>query len=309
MSGLQPNLYRGRFAPSPTGPLHFGSLIAALGSYLQARQAKGQWLVRIEDLDPPRTVPGAADEILSTLEAFGFVWDEAVLYQSMRTAAYEQALQTLIAHNLSYACSCTRSELHALTNNQTSNAAGSDELHYPGSCRQGPLRSQAPHAWRLRVPTAPICFHDRLQGQHCITLADSIGDFVIKRRDGWFAYQLAVVVDDAAQGISEVVRGADLLLNTPRQIALQQALGLTTPSYVHLPLAIDASGQKLAKSSAATPIDIHDAAATLWQALTFLRQTPPIELQKASLNTLWSWAIEHWDVDVLRNLRQLKYMP
>ncbi|MGE0115294.1 MAG: tRNA glutamyl-Q(34) synthetase GluQRS [Steroidobacteraceae bacterium] len=296
--------YRGRFAPSPTGPLHFGSLVAAVGSYLQARQARGQWLVRIEDLDPPRTVPGSADLILRTLEGFGFVWDEAVVFQSTRAAAYEQALQTLIAKDLSYPCSCTRSELQALANNVSGT---SEELHYPGRCRHGPLRTETPYAWRFRTPAEPICFHDRLQGEHCINLQDSIGDFVIKRRDGWFAYQLAVVVDDAAQHISEVVRGADLLLNTPRQIALQRALDLETPSYLHLPIAADRLGNKLAKSTAAAPVEIAHAAQTLWSALYFLRQAPPDELQTASLNTLWQWAIAHWNAGHLRNLRQLEY--
>ncbi len=295
--------YRGRFAPSPTGPLHFGSLIAAVGSYLQARQAQGQWLVRIEDLDPPRTVPGSADLILRTLEAFGFEWDEAVRYQSRQFAVYEQALQTLIDRNLCYPCSCTRSELQILAANA---AEHGEELHYPGRCRQGPLR-QGPFAWRLRVSSEPICFHDRLQGRQCLNLDASIGDFVIKRRDGWFAYQLAVVVDDADQHISEVVRGADLLLNTPRQIALQRALGLPTPEYVHLPLATDAAGQKLAKSTAATAVEAKFAAQTLWQALSFLRQHPPDELQHASLQTVWNWATEHWQIDALGNLRQSEY--
>jgi glutamyl-Q tRNA(Asp) synthetase len=298
----RPITYRGRFAPSPTGPLHFGSLIAALGSYLQARQAHGQWLVRIEDLDPPRAVPGATDNILRTLEAFGFEWDEAVLLQSTRTAAYEHALDKLSTQGLSYPCSCTRSELQALNVSVT---GSSEELHYPGRCRQGPLRSHDSYAWRFRVPDKPICFEDRLQGTHCLNLQDSTGDFVIKRRDGWLAYQLAVVVDDAEQDITEVVRGADLLLNTPRQIALQQALGMLTPTYVHLPLAVDAQGQKLAKSSAAAPVNIDDAARTVWRALRFLRQPIPDELQTAALPTLWSWAIEHWDVSRLCNISRI----
>lgn len=294
--------YRGRFAPSPTGPLHFGSLVAAAGSYLQARQAQGQWLVRIEDLDPPRTMPGAADQILRTLEAFGFVWDEAVVFQSTRTAAYEQALQSLITRDLSYPCSCTRSELQALADHP---AEGGEELRYPGRCSQGPLRPHGPHAWRLRAPARPVCFHDHLQGGYCISLQDSIGDFVIKRRDGWFAYQLAVVVDDAAQRISEVVRGADLLFNTPRQIALQHALGLDTPAYLHLPLATDRLGDKLAKSNAAPPVAAGHAAQTLWRVLHFLRQSPPDELQNASLHTLWQWAMAHWNAGHLRNLHKL----
>ena len=297
--------YRGRFAPSPTGPLHFGSLVAATGSYLQARKARGLWLVRIEDLDPPRTVSGSADLILRTLEEFGFAWDEPVIYQSSRTESYQQALQQLIDHHLSYPCSCTRSELQALQINELEDH---EELRYPGLCRNGPLRTEGSHAWRFRVPTQPVCFTDGLQGEQCIHLRDSTGDFVIRRRDGWFAYQLAVVVDDAAQGITEVVRGVDLLSNTPRQIALQSALGLPTPDYLHLPLATDRTGQKLGKSTAATPVNSLNAVGTLWNVLQFLRQNPPDELQHATLNTLWQWAIEHWQPDVLKNIRQLEYV-
>lgn len=297
--GPQASLYRGRFAPSPSGPLHFGSLVTAVGSYLQARQAQGRWLVRIEDLDPPRTVPGAADDILRTLDIFGLTWDEAVLFQSSRTAAYQQALHSLIDRGLAYRCSCSRSELQALP--QPESAAG-EELYYPGRCAQGPLRPQGPHAWRFRVPIEPLCFQDGLQGLQRLDLRSSCGDFVIQRRDGWFAYQLAVVVDDAAQGISEVVRGADLLLNTPRQIALQQALDLPTPRHVHLPLATDAQGQKLAKSSGAAPLDARQAPLILWQALCWLRQSPPEALRGAGVAELWQWAVSHWNIDKLRNL-------
>ncbi len=295
--------YRGRFAPSPTGPLHFGSLVAAVGSYLQARQAQGQWLVRIEDLDPPRTVPGSADLSLRTLEALGFEWDGPVLWQSPRSEAYQQALQTLIDRGSAYACSCTRSELQALNH---ANTEPGDELYYPGRCRNGPLRSHGPHACRLRVPADPICFDDALQGRHCINLDTTTGDFVIKRRDGWFAYQLAVVVDDAAQGITEVVRGADLLLNTPRQIAVQRALDLPTPQYMHLPLATDLSGHKLSKSSAAPAADSNHAAHTLWRVLSFLRQAPPPELRSETPTVVWSWAITHWDAGQLRNTLKIQ---
>lgn len=291
--------YRGRFAPSPSGPLHFGSLVAAVGSYLQAKHAHGQWLVRIEDIDPPRAVAGAAELILQTLESHGFEWDEAVLYQSTRSAAYEHALRHLYEQQRCYPCSCTRSELQALAGEQPTG----DELYYPGLCRNGPLRTQDVYAWRFRVPSEPIGFDDRLQGSHSVHLQPTIGDFVVKRRDGWFAYQLAVVVDDAAQGITEVVRGADLLFNTPRQIALQDALGLPTPAYVHLPLATDAAGHKLAKSNAAPALNDGDAVRTLWQALHFLQQRPPVELQTAALATLWSWAIEHWRLAPLAGLR------
>jgi glutamyl-Q tRNA(Asp) synthetase len=292
--------YRGRFAPSPTGPLHFGSLVAAVGSYLQARHAGGEWLVRIEDLDPPRSVPGSADLILHTLEALGFTWHGPVLYQSTRTEAYQQALQQLIDQGLSYPCSCTRSELQALVHDHISDQ---DELRYPGLCRNGSLRAQGPHAWRFRVPIPAVHFTDGLHGEHHTDLS-SIGDFVIKRRDGWFAYQLAVVVDDAAQGITEVVRGADLLFNSPRQIALQRALGYPTPGYLHLPLATDALGQKLGKATAAPPLDTKQAAPTLCKALHFLGQSPPAELRHATVDSVWQWAIVHWNSTAVRTQAQ-----
>lgn len=262
-----------------------------MGSYLQAKCAQGQWLVRIEDIDPPRAVPGSADLILKTLEDFGFEWHEAVVYQSARTDAYESALQALRDRGLAYPCCCTRSELQALPGQHTITG---EELHYPGLCRVEPRRTQGPHSWRLRVPDEPVAFVDGLQGTHHVNLNHSIGDFVIKRRDGWFAYQLAVVVDDAAQGITEVVRGADLLFNTPRQRVLQQALGLPEPQYLHLPLATDAQGVKLSKSRAAPAVSATAAVPVLWQVLQFLQQQPPVTLQDASLASVWSWAIEHW---------------
>jgi glutamyl-Q tRNA(Asp) synthetase len=277
-------------------------LVAAVGSYLHARKAGGIWLVRIEDLDPPRTVSGAADLILHTLEDFGFAWDEAVVYQSQRSDAYAQAVAQLRHQGLTYPCSCSRSELQALVPDQ----GDQDELRYPGLCRNGPMRDSGSHAWRFRVPTAPIHFSDVLHGEHHVDLSNSIGDFVIKRRDGWFAYQLAVVVDDAAQGITDVVRGTDLLFNTPRQIALQRALGYSTPRYLHLPLATDALGQKLSKSTAATPLNPRNAVQTLWKVLHFLRQAPPAESQHASLDNFWQWAMMHWNPAPLRGVRSLQ---
>lgn len=294
--------YRGRFAPSPTGPLHLGSLVAAIGSYLQARRANGIWLVRIEDLDPPRTIPGAADHILHALQTLGFRWDEPVVWQSQRSAMYEQALNLLIERGLTYPCSCTRSELQGLVE---APAVDGDELRYPGRCAHGPMRADGPHAWRLRVDHQAIEFNDGLQGSHCIDLQQSIGDFVIKRRDGWFAYQLAVVVDDAAQGITEVVRGYDLLLNTPRQIAVQRALSLATPRYLHLPLITDRHGHKLAKSSHAAPIDVGHAGPTLWRALQLLQQSPPAALQSATVSQLWEWAIANWQPERLQFMRSI----
>lgn len=297
--------YRGRFAPSPTGPLHFGSLAAAVASYLQARRHGGEWLVRIEDLDVPRVVRGSADSILRTLDAYGFEWHGAVLYQSTRTDAYEHALAQLRERRLSYPCACTRSELQALP---ASHSDG-EELFYPGLCSVAPRRSHGPYAWRFRVPHTPVEFSDELQGTHSVDLSQTLGDFVVKRRDGYFAYQLAVVVDDATQGITEVVRGADLLFNTPRQIALQHALGLPTPHALHIPIAVDAGGQKLSKSSAAPAVTAEDAGPILWQALQFLRQTPPGDLGDADVRTLWAWAFEHWQPQTLHGLRTAGVPP
>ncbi len=291
--------YRGRFAPSPTGPLHFGSLVAAVGSYLQAksahREVAGQWLIRIEDIDTPRCIPGAADSILRSLESFGFEWDESIIYQSARNEVYQQALQTLRDLNLCYPCSCSRSELQAATGTMNDG----DELRYPGWCRQQPRRITNSYAWRFRVPEQPIEFNDAIHGSHRVDLTNDTGDFVIKRRDGLFAYQLAVVVDDAAQNITEVVRGHDLLFNTPRQIALQHALQLPTPNYVHLPLVRNNDGKKLSKSTAASALSNQSLSLQLWQALNFLQQSPPVELQILPLDEIWAWAKVHWQLQPL----------
>lgn len=282
--------------------MHFGSLVAAVGSYLEAKQAAGKWLLRIEDLDPPREMPGAADLILQTLERFGFEWDEAVLYQSSRLDAYEQALERLRERRLIYPCSCSRSDI---LQSQTALEDSSEELRYPGFCRLQPRRSEGPFAIRFRVPSQPIQFHDDLQGEFSVELSSHIGDFVVKRRDGFFAYQLAVVVDDNEQGITHVVRGADLLSNTPRQIALQQALHLPPLHYSHLPLAVDADRKKLSKASGAAALDLERPAHALWQALVFLRQAPPPALAKAPLSETWAWARAHWTLQPLAGLRHI----
>lgn len=291
-----PALYRGRFAPSPTGDLHFGSLIAAVGSYLAARHAGGQWFVRIEDLDPPREVPGSADRILRTLEAFGFEWDGEVVYQSKRHEAYRAAAQQLLPLGLAYECSCSRAEIAAAA---TFPVKG-EEIPYPGWCRRGPLAPARQRALRLLVRDGTVDFTDALQGVVSSNVAAESGDFVIRRRDGLFAYQLAVTVDDAAQDITEVVRGADLLSSTCRQILLQRALSLSTPAYLHLPLAVDMSGVKLSKSLGAAALDARHPGRSLWQALKFLRQSPPPELRPDMEATgkptqLWSWAIRQWN--------------
>jgi glutamyl-Q tRNA(Asp) synthetase len=295
--------YRGRFAPSPTGPLHFGSLVAATASYLDARNAGGEWLLRIEDLDPPREVAGSAEQIISTLAALGFSWNESIVRQSDRNLAYQDALDRLLAAGLAFPCSCSRSELQAA---QPPNRDPTDELYYPGWCRNGVRAPDRPLAIRFRVPAGTTDFDDRLQGPQSANLARETGDFVIRRRDGLFAYQLAVVVDDAAQNITHIVRGADLLNSTARQICLQGALGLTTPKYAHLPVAIDANGIKLSKSTGAAAVDAHQPAQQLWRTLQFLGQSPPPTLRRGPAAALWDWAIENWQAQPLAGLRQME---
>ena len=248
--------YRGRFAPSPTGHLHFGSLVAAVGSWLCARHAGGQWLLRVEDIDPPREMPGSAESILAALPAFGLIADAPALFQSKRMAAYDQAFEQLKAANQVFPCWCSRNDL----------AAG---LHLDGQCLAPAAADRAP-GWRLRVPDLEISFDDALQGPQTQNLRSMAGDFVIRRVEGYYAYQLACVVDDAFQGITQVVRGNDLLDSTPRQIYLQQCLGLPTPGYLHLPLALDAGGRKLSKSERAHPVDPTNPMPALRRALTFL---------------------------------------
>lgn len=293
--------YRGRFAPSPTGSLHFGSLIAAVASYLAARSADGEWLVRIEDIDRPREVPGSADEIVATLAAFGFEWTGSIVRQSAREPLYRAALERLATAGHAYLCSCSRKAVAAATR---PTALNTDDLHYPGWCRNGPLDPSPDCAVRFVVPNGSVAFDDEIQGAFRIDVAADCGDFVLKRRDGLYAYQLAVTVDDAEQDVTHIVRGADLLASTPRQILLQRALGLRTPEYAHVPLATAANGVKLSKSAGAGAIDRSRPAAELWQALGFLQQSPPLELQTADLRTLWDWAIHHWTTSPLRNSGQ-----
>jgi glutamyl-Q tRNA(Asp) synthetase len=250
---------RGRFAPSPTGPLHFGSLVAALGSWMMARHRGGDWLVRIEDLDPPREVPGASERQLQTLKAFGMESDGPVLRQSGRGEAYAAALRRLLASGDAFECRCSRSQLESVGG-----------IHR--ACLDtGPDR---PAAIRLRLPDTVLAFDDALQGRFSQNLGREVGDVVLRRSDGFWAYQLAVVVDDAEQGITEVVRGADLLDSTPRQVFLQQRLGLATPDYMHLPLVLDADGNKLGKSLQALPVDDADPWPALAAAWRFLGQAP-----------------------------------
>jgi glutamyl-Q tRNA(Asp) synthetase len=286
---------RGRFAPSPTGPLHFGSLVAALGSFLQARTRRGEWLVRMEDIDPPREQPGAADAILKDLERMGLEWDGEVLYQSTRLDAYAEALERLREQGMTFECTCSRRELAAAT--------GEESSVYPGTCRERPLQPTAPRAIRVRVRPGPIEFDDGLQGPCAQDLMVDVGDFVLRRRDGLVAYQLAVVVDDAYQGITEVVRGTDLIDSTPRQIYLQRLLSVPTPAYAHLPIALTGSGEKLSKQTGARPVADTPAGRALVAALRFLRQGPPASLEAASPVTVIDWALENWDPAPLRGHR------
>lgn len=289
---MNPAPYVGRFAPSPTGPLHVGSLVAALASWLDARAAGGRWLVRMEDLDRPRCEPGAADTILRQLEAYGLVWDGPVLYQSRRDDAYMAALDALRAQGAVFPCTCTRSQLAPAPRN----AEG--EIVYPGTCRLHALPRVSPHAWRVRVGEADAQpFVDRIHGALQQDLAHEVGDFVVKRADGLFAYQLAVVVDDAFQGVSHVVRGADLLWNTPRQIYLQTLLGLPTPAYAHVPLVTNAAGQKLSKQTLAPALPERGRRAVLARALAVLGHPPPADLVGAGADELLAWASAHWQIE------------
>lgn len=296
---LRKSAYRGRFAPSPTGPLHFGSLVAAVGSYLDAKHQHGTWLVRMEDLDTPRCVPGAAEDILRTLNAFGLHSDAPVLYQNQRTAAYEDSLSKLQASGLAYPCCCTRKEIADSALN------GIEGPVYPGTCRNGIPTGREGRAWRVHTNNEAIEFDDTLQGRITQHLESEIGDFVVKRADGLFAYQLAVVVDDAFQNITHIVRGADLLDSTPRQIYLQRLLDLPVPNYMHLPVAVNGSGEKLSKQTLAAPVDESHPVRTLLRVLDFLRQSPPAELADYDIKAILDWAIENWDASKLRGFNTL----
>jgi glutamyl-Q tRNA(Asp) synthetase len=282
--GAGASLYVGRFAPSPTGDLHLGSLYTAVASYLDARSQGGRWLLRIEDLDRPREVPGAAASIVSTLEAFGFEWDGGIVRQAERTAHYASALEALRARGLIFECSCSRLKL-------------AEEERYPGTCRQGPQVPDAATASRLRVDPGYVQFRDRIQGSYRQDVAAAVGDVILKRRDQQFAYLLAVVVDDAAQGVTHVVRGADLLDNTPRQIHLQRLLGLHTPIYAHLPVLVEADGSKLAKSARSLPLQGRAALPQLLSVFGLMGLAPPASLATETIGAAWTWAIAQWDMN------------
>jgi len=279
--------YRGRFAPSPSGPLHFGSLVAATASWCDARASKGDWLVRIEDVDETRSRPGASDAILATLEAYGFEWDGPVVRQSERAALYAAALDESIRRRMAFACACTRKELEGAAPGKIG------ERVYPGTCRRGVPAGREGRSWRVAVTDEIVSFHDRLQGVQEQQLARDVGDFVLKRADGLFAYQLAVVVDDGLQGITHIVRGADLLLSTPRQIWLQRQLGYATPAYLHHPIALDARGRKLSKQADAKALSPHPLS-QLREAWTFLDQPEPPSPPE-SVGEFWRWAHVAWN--------------
>lgn len=292
--------YRGRFAPSPTGPLHFGSLLAAAGSWLDARAAGGEWLLRIEDIDPPREPPGAADDIRRALEALGLWWDGEVMFQSRRDAAYQAALDQLAAGGWTYPCLCSRAQIEAA--NRRRGRAGS--RIYPGTCRDraGTARTRI---LRVRTTDAPLGISDRLQGEFFQALASEAGDFVLRRREGFIAYQLAVVVDDHAQEITDIVRGIDLLDSTPRQLWLQQLLGYPTPRYMHLPVVVLPDGEKLSKQTGAAGVDLRAAPALAQQVLACLGLAVPAELAGAPPAEQWTWATPRWQPQQLTGIRSI----
>ena len=272
--------YLGRFAPSPTGPLHLGSLLAAVGSWLMARQANGQWLIRIEDIDPPREVKGVALGHIETLKAFGMQSDKTILWQSKRSERYQEILDQLINSDHAFECFCSRTDLTSSKGIHRSCIAKNAEKH---------------PAIRLRIPDITIGFEDNLQGEYSQILGTEVGDMVIKRADGLWAYQLAAVVDDADQGITDIVRGRDLLDSTPKQIYLQQLLGFPTPYYAHLPLLMDASGQKLSKSLSAYPVDRQDPIPALRRTWENLGQNPSLWPSDSSPERALQQAIAHFD--------------
>ncbi|MEM7284034.1 MAG: tRNA glutamyl-Q(34) synthetase GluQRS [Pseudomonadota bacterium] len=281
--------YVGRFAPSPTGHLHFGSLVTALASFLQARSRGGRWLMRMEDIDPPRIIKGSAELILKTLVQHGLEWDDQVMNQSTRRGAYDQALERLRSMDALFPCTCSRRSLGPIKN-------------YPGICRNRPFPETLEHAVRVRCE-GELEYTDGLLGLQRVDLAKSGGDFIVLRRDFCIAYQLACVVDDHDQGVTEVLRGADLLESTPRQIYLFKKLGWKSPQYCHVPLALDTSGEKLGKSTGAPAMHLRPVGENLIDALIFLRQDPPKTLQHESLEKILEWAVKHWNLRALNQSR------
>ena len=283
LSSLSATTPTGRFAPSPTGPLHYGSLLAAVASYLNIRANNGTWLVRIEDLDPPREVAGAASDILHTLEHFGLHWDRDIVYQSRRLEAYNEILADLQKMGLVYPCSCSRKDIIAR-----------GEHVYAGHCRNSHIAGRQHYAIRIKVPEQTLLWQDMIQGSQSARLFHDYGDFIIHRADGLHAYHLAVVVDDASQGITESIRGADLLPSTSAQMYLQQVLGIKPPQYGHIPVAVNANGEKLSKQTGAAPVSMRDPARTLFKTLQDLGQDPPQDLEASSASNILHWGEQNW---------------
>ena len=289
--------YIGRFAPSPTGPLHFGSLIAALASYLDAKAQDGLWLLRIEDLDPPREPDGAAEQILNQLSDLHLQWDGDVLYQSSRLDAYTDALSKIENKSLAFRCTCSRQQIREMG------------AVYNGHCRELSISEDKVSAIRVRTDSIPIVFKDRIFGEIQQNIEQELGDFVVRRKDGLFAYQLAVVVDDAYQGITHIVRGHDLLDSTARQIYLQQILQLPTPDYCHIPVVVDEHGHKLSKQQFAEPLDSRNGNIQILNALKFLGQNTRDKLRHESTRDLLDWGIENWDIQAVPNLANMPLQP
>ena len=292
--------YRGRFAPSPTGPLHFGSLVAAVASYADARHHDGEWLLRIEDVDQTRSLASAETRIMRALQAFGMHWDRDPIRQSEREPRYQSVLEQLVERGLAYRCNCSRKTIAAMARH------GSEGPVYPGTCRMHPPPDKARSAWRVIVDAQDISFNDRVVGEVRQNLALEIGDFVVRRIDSFTAYQLAVVVDDHDQGITHVVRGADLLWSTPRQVWLQRMLHYEAPRYAHIPLVYSEDGHKLSKSDNAHPLDEHNPVAGLTAAWRHLGQQPPPETLGSS-NAFWEWAIPRWDIGIVPHDRNIRH--
>lgn len=293
------NQYIGRFAPSPTGPLHIGSLLTAIASYADAKAHAGTWLVRMEDIDPPREMAGAADRILETLLHYGLQWDGDVLYQSTRQSRYEAAVQALITSGQAFYCTCSRSQILAASGSTT----------YPGTCRNCHSPPQQPFAIRVAVADTDTIFNDALQGSQRCNLKQNGGDFIIKRKEGLYAYHLAVALDDADQGVTHIVRGSDLLESTFCHWHLQTMLQLPHPHYAHLPVIVNHEGQKLSKQTYATPIPLSDPAPYLLYCLQALGQNPPHSLKQASANAILQWACEHWQLSAVPHQRTLLEQP
>ncbi len=307
--------YRGRFAPTPSGPLHFGSLTTAVASYLQAKSQQGEWLVRIDDVDPPRIAEGAIDSILQCLEKYGLIWDGSVFYQSKRNSAYQTALDSLIELDLLYPCACSRKDILEVTTpinvkvNATHRSANNPSV-YPGICRNGVQQGKKANTLRIKTDNSLIEFNDLFFGKSIQNVQTEVGDFLIQRVGGYFAYHLAVAVDDDFQGITEIIRGRDLMDSTHRQIYLQKLLKLNTPRYGHLPLVIDENGYKMSKQNY-NEIDVlnSEPVDTLHKALLFLGQHPPSEILDGDLSSLWKWAITHWQPKNIPKSDQIRQVP